>query len=51
MNPQDSVERLRAVKRTVLLAPRGTPERGELMYYIRDWEMALTPDEIALYLA
>lgn len=51
MNPHDSVERLRAVKRTVLLAPRGTPERNELMYYIRDWEMALTADEIALYLA
>lgn len=51
LNPQDSVERLRAVKRTVLLAPRDTPERMELMCYIRDWEMALTADEIALYLA
>jgi len=51
LNPQDSVERLRAVKRTVLLAPRDAPERIELMCYIRDWEMALTADEIALYLA
>lgn len=51
LNPQDSVERLRAVKRTVLLAARDTPRRSELMDYIREWEMALTPDEIALYLA
>lgn len=51
MNPHDSVERLRSVKRTVLLAPRGTPNREALMCYIMEWEMALTADEIALYLA
>lgn len=51
MNPQDSTERLRAVKRTVLLAARDAPGRAALMHYIQQWEMNLTADEVALYLA
>jgi len=51
MNPQDSTERLRAVKRTILLAARDAPGRAALMHYIQQWELSLTADEVALYLA
>jgi hypothetical protein len=53
LNPHDSVERLRKAKLAVLKGGNtldGYLYRSELMSYFAHWEMALTHDELALYL-
>lgn len=56
LNPHDNVERLRKAKRAVLRATSddalglAQAHRGFLMAHFSEWEMALTHDELDLYL-